>query len=220
MAFLREELPRFRFRVVMMIALSFILGVLPLVFASGAGAASRVSIGFVAPSGMVAAALVGVVFVPVLYTVVERVVGGGERPARSSRGRQRPTRPDGGMALAGGREAIPPSADGSPDAPHTVSVEYLVDGHQRQPSRHGLGNEHTIERIAMRTRKPSGAFCILDRDWQLLEALARDGACHVLRHGRRFRELADAVLGGDLPRGRGTHDDVVGRVFHGAAGAR
>ena len=69
----------------MMTALSFILGVLPLVFASGAGAASRTSIGFVAPSGMVAATLVGVVLVPVLYTVVERVVGGrgaaGEAPA-------------------------------------------------------------------------------------------------------------------------------------------
>ena len=67
---------RLRFRAVMMTALSFILGVLPLVFASGAGAASRVSIGFVVLSGMVAATVVGVVFVPVLYTVVERVVRG------------------------------------------------------------------------------------------------------------------------------------------------
>ena len=66
---------RLRFRAVMMTALSFILGVLPLVFASGAGAASRVSIGFVVLSGMVAATVVGVVFVPVLYTVVERLVG-------------------------------------------------------------------------------------------------------------------------------------------------
>ena len=74
---------RLRFRAVMMTALSFILGVLPLVFASGAGAASRTSIGFVVLSGMVAATLVGVVFVPVLYTVVERVVGGrGDREAQ------------------------------------------------------------------------------------------------------------------------------------------
>ena len=67
---------RLRFRAVMMTALSFILGVLPLVFASGAGAASRTSIGFVVLSGMVAATVIGVVFVPVLYSVVERVVGG------------------------------------------------------------------------------------------------------------------------------------------------
>ena len=67
---------RLRLRAVMMTALSFILGVLPLVFASGAGAASRTSIGFVVLSGMVAATVVGVVFVPVLYWVVERMVGG------------------------------------------------------------------------------------------------------------------------------------------------
>ena len=77
---------RLRFRAVMMTALSFILGVLPLVFASGAGAASRTSIGFVVLSGMVAATVIGVVFVPVLYWVVERVVGGrgdGEVPGAS-----------------------------------------------------------------------------------------------------------------------------------------
>ena len=67
---------RLRFRAVMMTALSFILGVLPLVFASGAGAASRTSIGFVVLSGMVVATVIGVVFVPVLYWVVERMVGG------------------------------------------------------------------------------------------------------------------------------------------------
>ena len=71
---------RLRFRAVMMTALSFILGVLPLVFASGAGAVSRTSIGYVVLSGMVAATVVGVVFVPVLYWVVERVGGGRGRP--------------------------------------------------------------------------------------------------------------------------------------------
>ena len=74
---------RLRFRAVMMTTLSFILGVLPLVFASGAGAASRTSIGFVVLSGMVAATVIGVLFIPVLYWVVERVVGGrgaGESP--------------------------------------------------------------------------------------------------------------------------------------------
>ena len=64
---------RLRFRAVMMTALSFILGVLPLVFSSGAGAAGRVSIGFVVFGGMVAATAVGVLFVPVLYYVVERL---------------------------------------------------------------------------------------------------------------------------------------------------
>ena len=67
---------RLRFRAVMMTALSFIFGVLPLVFASGAGAASRVSIGFVVFGGMVAATAVGIFFIPLLYFVVQRVRDG------------------------------------------------------------------------------------------------------------------------------------------------
>lgn len=70
---------RLRFRAVMMTALSFILGVLPLIFATGAGAASRVSVGFVVFGGMLAATVIGIFFIPVLYfvfqTVRERVKG-------------------------------------------------------------------------------------------------------------------------------------------------
>ncbi len=64
---------RLRFRAVMMTALSFILGVSPLLFASGAGAASRVSVGFVVFFGMLAATAIGMLFVPVLYVAIQRV---------------------------------------------------------------------------------------------------------------------------------------------------
>ncbi|MGI9419515.1 MAG: efflux RND transporter permease subunit, partial [Geminicoccaceae bacterium] len=64
---------RLRFRAVMMTALSFILGVLPLVFATGAGAASRVSVGFVVVAGMIAATFIGVFFIPVLYVVFQSI---------------------------------------------------------------------------------------------------------------------------------------------------
>jgi hydrophobe/amphiphile efflux-1 (HAE1) family protein len=64
---------RMRFRAVMMTALSFILGVLPLVFATGAGAASRVSVGFVVVAGMLFATFIGVFFIPVLYVVFQSV---------------------------------------------------------------------------------------------------------------------------------------------------
>ncbi len=60
-----------RFRAVMMTALSFILGVLPLVFASGAGAASRVSVGYVVFAGMVAATSIGILFIPALYVAFQ-----------------------------------------------------------------------------------------------------------------------------------------------------
>ena len=62
-----------RFRAVMMTAISFILGVLPLVFATGAGAASRVSIGIAVFGGMLAATVIGTLLIPVLYYVVQSI---------------------------------------------------------------------------------------------------------------------------------------------------
>ena len=64
---------RLRFRAVMMTALSFILGVSPLLFASGAGAASRVSVGYVVFFGMLAATVIGMFFVPVLYAAFQHM---------------------------------------------------------------------------------------------------------------------------------------------------
>ena len=61
-----------RFRAVMMTAWSFIIGVLPLVFASGAGAGAMKAIGICTCSGMLAATFVGIVFVPSLYAVFQR----------------------------------------------------------------------------------------------------------------------------------------------------
>ena len=64
---------RQRFRAVLMTALAFILGAVPLVVATGAGAASRRSIGTTVFSGMTAATLVGIIFVPVLFVVFQRL---------------------------------------------------------------------------------------------------------------------------------------------------
>jgi HAE1 family hydrophobic/amphiphilic exporter-1 len=60
-----------RFRAVMMTALSFLLGVVPLLAASGAGAASQKAIGVAVFGGMLAATVIGVVLVPVLYVVMQ-----------------------------------------------------------------------------------------------------------------------------------------------------
>ncbi|MCJ8320203.1 MAG: multidrug efflux RND transporter permease subunit [Colwellia sp.] len=62
---------RMRFRAVLMTALSFILGVLPLVFATGAGAGSRVSLGLTVLAGMVAATLFGTILVPYFYMLIQ-----------------------------------------------------------------------------------------------------------------------------------------------------
>ena len=61
------------FRPIMMTAFAFILGVLPLVVATGAGAASRQSLGTTVFGGMLAATILTLVFVPVFYAVIERM---------------------------------------------------------------------------------------------------------------------------------------------------
>lgn len=62
---------KLRFRAVMMTNIAFILGLLPLVFAQGAGAASRHSVGMTVFGGMMAVAFIGTFLVPAFYVMVE-----------------------------------------------------------------------------------------------------------------------------------------------------
>ena len=57
-----------------MTAFSFILGVLPLLVASGAGAEARKVMGMTVFSGMLVATVIGVLVVPALYVLVERYI--------------------------------------------------------------------------------------------------------------------------------------------------
>ncbi len=62
-----------RFRAVMMTALSFLLGVVPLLAANGAGAASQKAIGVAVFGGMLAATVIGVIIVPILYVLLQQL---------------------------------------------------------------------------------------------------------------------------------------------------
>lgn len=64
---------RLRFRAVMMTALSFVIGVAPLLFASGAGAASRLSVGVTTFWGMLVATVFGMLFIPALYVIFQHI---------------------------------------------------------------------------------------------------------------------------------------------------
>jgi HAE1 family hydrophobic/amphiphilic exporter-1 len=66
---------KLRLRPILMTSLAFILGCLPLWIATGAGAASRRMIGTVVVSGMLAATLLGIFFIPALFVAVERLAG-------------------------------------------------------------------------------------------------------------------------------------------------
>jgi multidrug efflux pump subunit AcrB len=63
-----------RFRAIMMTEAAFILGILPLLFASGAGANSRISVGSTVIGGMIVAATLGTVLTPAFYVIVQEFV--------------------------------------------------------------------------------------------------------------------------------------------------
>lgn len=68
------EAARIRLRPILMTSLAFILGVVPLVVARGAGAAGRVSVGTTVFGGMIAATTLNLIFIPILYVVARGVV--------------------------------------------------------------------------------------------------------------------------------------------------
>jgi HAE1 family hydrophobic/amphiphilic exporter-1 len=67
------EAARSRFRPIIMTSFAFILGVAPLVVATGAGASARASIGIAVFSGMIASTCLAVLFVPSFYVVLQRL---------------------------------------------------------------------------------------------------------------------------------------------------
>ena len=81
---------RLRFRPILMTSFAFILGVFPLVIATGAGAGARRSIGLAVFSGMIASTCLVVVFVPSFYVVMQRMQ---ERWTRRAFGNDAPTPP-------------------------------------------------------------------------------------------------------------------------------
>jgi HAE1 family hydrophobic/amphiphilic exporter-1 len=85
------EAARLRFRPIIMTSFAFILGVFPLVIATGAGAASRRSIGIAVFSGMIASTCLAVVFVPSFYVVLQSFEDRIQRRRVALRGAPSPT---------------------------------------------------------------------------------------------------------------------------------
>jgi hydrophobe/amphiphile efflux-1 (HAE1) family protein len=90
------EAAHLRLRPILMTSFAFILGVLPLAIATGAGAGARRALGTAVLSGMLAATLLAVFIVPVLYVVVNRIA------LRQRRPREAPQVPE--PVHAGGRD--------------------------------------------------------------------------------------------------------------------
>jgi HAE1 family hydrophobic/amphiphilic exporter-1 len=76
------ESARIRLRPILMTSFAFILGVLPLALATGAGAGARNSVGTAVAGGMLASTFLSIIFIPVLYVVIRSLF-----PGRAHRGR-------------------------------------------------------------------------------------------------------------------------------------
>ncbi len=79
------EAARLRLRPIIMTSLAFVLGVLPLARATGAGSAAQNAIGIGVMGGMISATLLGVFFVPLLFVTIQRLTGRGAKPAEAAR---------------------------------------------------------------------------------------------------------------------------------------
>jgi len=80
------EAARIRLRPILMTSLAFILGVLPLAYATGAGAGARNSVGTAVAGGMLASTFLSVIFIPVLYVIIRTVAPGKIRQVETTRG--------------------------------------------------------------------------------------------------------------------------------------
>jgi HAE1 family hydrophobic/amphiphilic exporter-1 len=76
------EAARIRLRPILMTSFAFILGVLPLALATGAGAGARTSVGTTVVGGMLASTFLSIFFIPVLYVAIRTIA-----PGRGARGR-------------------------------------------------------------------------------------------------------------------------------------
>jgi multidrug efflux pump subunit AcrB len=66
-----QDAGKIRFRPIMMTAMAFVFGVMPMLFATGAGAASRVSLGAAVVFGMAVNAIVGTLFIPGFWSLLQ-----------------------------------------------------------------------------------------------------------------------------------------------------
>ncbi|GGJ36013.1 hydrophobe/amphiphile efflux-1 family RND transporter [Sphingopyxis bauzanensis] len=80
------EAVKLRLRPIIMTSLAFILGMVPLVIASGAGAASRIAVGSGVMGGMIAATLLGIFFIPLFYLSVRKWISRTRPPAPTEKG--------------------------------------------------------------------------------------------------------------------------------------
>ena len=141
------ESARIRLRPILMTSFAFILGVLPLAFATGAGAAARNSVGTAVAGGMVASTILSIVFIPVLYVIIRTLVPGEPRTherrgaARRARRMRRSAIIRAGLrlSLVAAPAIVPRCRRRSTPSPERVTFDDAVSRAHREESRRGRG---------------------------------------------------------------------------------
>jgi len=104
---------KLRLRPILMTAFAFILGVVPLILSSGAGAHARILLGLAVFGGMTAASVIGIFLVPVSYYVVETLVHRGGKHEKPKPGGSAPGAPrktgDGELSHPSPRPVLSPT---------------------------------------------------------------------------------------------------------------
>ncbi|MDO8681517.1 MAG: multidrug efflux RND transporter permease subunit [Acidobacteriota bacterium] len=135
------ESARIRLRPILMTSLAFVLGVLPLALATGAGAAARNSVGTAVAGGMLASTFLSIVFIPVLYVVIRSIAPGRGRRSGSS-GSPAPAAAGAVMLLLAVSFATPALAQGSQapfDSADSASGVTFAQGRLKPSSPQALG---------------------------------------------------------------------------------
>ena len=117
------ESARIRLRPILMTSFAFILGVLPLALASGAGAASRNSVGTAVAGGMLASTFLSIIFIPVLYVVIRSMAPGRGRRDRAVENTQGAQGAVTGVLLVVGLSLATPAV-AQPPAPVVETVTF------------------------------------------------------------------------------------------------
>jgi len=117
------EAGELRLRPILMTSFAFILGVLPLVFATGAGALGRRSVGTTIVGGMLLSTVLNLIFIPVLYVILSRLLRRGDKPKPNSL-RPLPDRIDSLLVVVGDHKVLDAVIDRAAD--HALFKQVLL----------------------------------------------------------------------------------------------
>jgi hydrophobic/amphiphilic exporter-1 (mainly G- bacteria), HAE1 family len=179
------ESSRIRLRPILMTSFAFILGVLPLALAEGAGAAARNSVGTAVAGGMIASTFLSIFFIPVLYVVIRTLA-----PGRAHRDREdtAATGPAGATGAAGAvigillvvglSLAAPAHAQGASSSSPSASATATADRQALSPSGPPVVETLTFEQAVARAIEKNPSVAIAATNILRSEALlqqARSG---------------------------------------------